>query len=182
VCVFITAGPSTKLFACVGGGYWRTCATRDDGDTFGPWSGDLPSNVSIRKAQRRIHEDDTPNPHGAQFRRERDAIASRMLQLEQRLVTCRCAIGPCCRSSRWGEASCGGSAGRRRKKLSKRQLANAARAKHRGTFFEQLMRELDPSTFSRNPRLDFINDPKPLRKQAGTLNLVRRSGGGSQRG
>ncbi len=30
VCVFITAGPSTKLFACVWGGYWRTCATRDD--------------------------------------------------------------------------------------------------------------------------------------------------------
>ena len=30
VCVFITAGPSTKLFAWGGGGYWRTCATRDD--------------------------------------------------------------------------------------------------------------------------------------------------------
>jgi hypothetical protein len=30
VCVFITAGPNTKLFACVWGGYWRTCATRDD--------------------------------------------------------------------------------------------------------------------------------------------------------
>ena len=30
VCVFVTAGPSTKLFVCVGGGYWRTCATRDD--------------------------------------------------------------------------------------------------------------------------------------------------------
>jgi hypothetical protein len=30
VCVFITAGPSTKLFAWVGGGYGRTCATRDD--------------------------------------------------------------------------------------------------------------------------------------------------------
>ncbi len=30
LCVFITAGPSTKLFACVWGGYWRTCATRDD--------------------------------------------------------------------------------------------------------------------------------------------------------
>jgi hypothetical protein len=29
VCVFITAGPSTKLFAW-GGGYWGTCATRDD--------------------------------------------------------------------------------------------------------------------------------------------------------
>jgi len=29
VCVFITAGPSTKLFAWGGGGYWRTCATRD---------------------------------------------------------------------------------------------------------------------------------------------------------
>jgi hypothetical protein len=29
-CVFITAGPSTKLFAWGGGGYWRTCATRDD--------------------------------------------------------------------------------------------------------------------------------------------------------
>ena len=29
-CVFITAGPSTKLFAWVGGGYGRTCATRDD--------------------------------------------------------------------------------------------------------------------------------------------------------
>ena len=28
--VFITAVPSTKLFACVWGGYWRTCATRDD--------------------------------------------------------------------------------------------------------------------------------------------------------
>ena len=92
-----------------------------------------------------------------------------MRQVEQRLFTCRCAIGPCCRSSRWEEASCGGSAGRRRKKLSKRQLANAARAKHRGTFFEQLMRELDPSTFSRNPYLDFINDPMPFLKKAGTL-------------
>jgi hypothetical protein len=30
VCVFITAGPSTKLFAWGGGGYWGTCATRDD--------------------------------------------------------------------------------------------------------------------------------------------------------
>ena len=30
VCVFTTAGPSTKLFACVWGGYWRTCATRHD--------------------------------------------------------------------------------------------------------------------------------------------------------
>jgi hypothetical protein len=30
VCVFITAGPSTKLFAWEGGGYGRTCATRDD--------------------------------------------------------------------------------------------------------------------------------------------------------
>jgi hypothetical protein len=30
VCVFITAGPSTKLFAWGGGGIWTTCATRDD--------------------------------------------------------------------------------------------------------------------------------------------------------
>jgi hypothetical protein len=30
VCVFITAGPGTKLFAWGGGGYGRTCATRDD--------------------------------------------------------------------------------------------------------------------------------------------------------
>ena len=30
VCVFITEGPSTKLFARGRGGYWRTCATRDD--------------------------------------------------------------------------------------------------------------------------------------------------------
>jgi hypothetical protein len=30
VCVFITAGPSTKLFAWEGGGYGRTCATKDD--------------------------------------------------------------------------------------------------------------------------------------------------------
>jgi hypothetical protein len=30
VCVFITAGPSTKLCAWGGGGYWGTCATRDD--------------------------------------------------------------------------------------------------------------------------------------------------------
>jgi hypothetical protein len=30
VCVFITAGPSTKLFTWGGGGYGRTCATRDD--------------------------------------------------------------------------------------------------------------------------------------------------------
>ena len=30
VCVFITAGPSTKLFAWGGRGYLRTCATRDD--------------------------------------------------------------------------------------------------------------------------------------------------------
>jgi len=29
VCVFITAVPSTKLFARGGGGGWRTCATRD---------------------------------------------------------------------------------------------------------------------------------------------------------
>jgi hypothetical protein len=29
-CVFITTGPSTKLFAWGGGGYGRTCATRDD--------------------------------------------------------------------------------------------------------------------------------------------------------
>ena len=28
--MFITAGPSTKLFAWGGGGYWGTCATRDD--------------------------------------------------------------------------------------------------------------------------------------------------------
>jgi hypothetical protein len=30
VCVFFTAGPSTKLFTWGGGGYGRTCATRDD--------------------------------------------------------------------------------------------------------------------------------------------------------
>jgi hypothetical protein len=30
MCVFITAGPSTKLFTWGGGGYGRTCATRDD--------------------------------------------------------------------------------------------------------------------------------------------------------
>ena len=30
MCVFITAGPGTKLFAWGGGGYGRTCATRDD--------------------------------------------------------------------------------------------------------------------------------------------------------
>jgi hypothetical protein len=30
VCVFITAGPSTKMFTWGGGGYGRTCATRDD--------------------------------------------------------------------------------------------------------------------------------------------------------
>ena len=30
VCVFITAGPSTKLFAWGGGENLRTCATRDD--------------------------------------------------------------------------------------------------------------------------------------------------------
>jgi hypothetical protein len=30
VCVFITAGSSTKLVAWGGGGYWRTCTTRDD--------------------------------------------------------------------------------------------------------------------------------------------------------
>jgi hypothetical protein len=30
VCVFITTGPSTKLFAWGWGGYGRTCATRDD--------------------------------------------------------------------------------------------------------------------------------------------------------
>ena len=30
VCVFITAGPITKLLAGGGGGEWRTCAMRDD--------------------------------------------------------------------------------------------------------------------------------------------------------
>jgi hypothetical protein len=30
MCVFITAGPSTKMFTWGGGGYGRTCATRDD--------------------------------------------------------------------------------------------------------------------------------------------------------
>jgi hypothetical protein len=30
VCVFITAGPVTKLFAGGGGGEWRTCAMIDD--------------------------------------------------------------------------------------------------------------------------------------------------------
>ena len=30
VCVSITAGPITKLFAGGGGGEWRTCAMRDD--------------------------------------------------------------------------------------------------------------------------------------------------------
>jgi hypothetical protein len=30
VCVFITAGPSTKMFTWGGRGYGRTCATRDD--------------------------------------------------------------------------------------------------------------------------------------------------------
>jgi hypothetical protein len=29
-CVFITAGPSTKMFTWGGGGYGRTCAMRDD--------------------------------------------------------------------------------------------------------------------------------------------------------
>ena len=30
LCVFITAGPITKLFAGGGGGEWRTCAMRYD--------------------------------------------------------------------------------------------------------------------------------------------------------
>ena len=30
LCVFITAGPITKLFAGGGGGEWRICDTRDD--------------------------------------------------------------------------------------------------------------------------------------------------------
>ncbi len=30
MCVFITAGPITKLFAGGGGAEWRTCAMRDD--------------------------------------------------------------------------------------------------------------------------------------------------------
>ena len=30
MCVFITAGPITKLFAGGGGGEWRTCAMIDD--------------------------------------------------------------------------------------------------------------------------------------------------------
>ena len=30
VCVFVTAGPITRLFALGGGKQWRTCATRDD--------------------------------------------------------------------------------------------------------------------------------------------------------
>jgi hypothetical protein len=30
LCVFITAGPITKLFAGGGGGEWRTCAMIDD--------------------------------------------------------------------------------------------------------------------------------------------------------
>jgi hypothetical protein len=30
VCVFITAGPITKLFAGGGGGEWTTCAMIDD--------------------------------------------------------------------------------------------------------------------------------------------------------
>jgi len=29
-CVLIIAVPITKLFACVGGEHWRTCATRMD--------------------------------------------------------------------------------------------------------------------------------------------------------
>jgi hypothetical protein len=36
VCVFITAGPSTKMFTWGGGGYGRTCATRDDEPRMGP--------------------------------------------------------------------------------------------------------------------------------------------------
>ena len=47
----------------------------------------------------------------------------------------------------------------KQKKLSKRQLANAARARHRGTFLDQLMHELDPSTFTKNPYLEFLKDP-----------------------
>jgi hypothetical protein len=35
VSVFITAGPSTKLFTWGGGRYGRTCATRDD-EPMGP--------------------------------------------------------------------------------------------------------------------------------------------------
>ena len=62
------------------------------------------------------------------------------------------------------ELRAGGGAlfGKKKKKLSKRQLANAARAKHRGTFLDQLMRELDPSTLTTNPHLEFVLNPEKL--------------------
>jgi hypothetical protein len=46
VCVFITAGPSSKLFAWGGGGYWGTCATRDD-EPRPVWTSLLPCCVCV---------------------------------------------------------------------------------------------------------------------------------------
>ena len=56
----------------------------------------------------------------------------------------------------------GGWAPKKKKKLSKRQLANAARAKHRGNFADQLMRELaelDPDALNTDPYVEYARNP-----------------------
>jgi hypothetical protein len=57
VFVFITAGPSTKMFTWGGGGYGRTCATRDDEPrpvwTSLPIGGDMGGHV-LRERQYRV--------------------------------------------------------------------------------------------------------------------------------
>jgi hypothetical protein len=47
VCVFITAGPSTKLFTWRGGGYGRTCATRDDESSIDMYNNDVGQKSAI---------------------------------------------------------------------------------------------------------------------------------------
>ncbi len=55
VCVFITAGPITKLFAGGGGGEWRTCAMIDD-EPRPVWMSPLVTHVKLSPAKKTFHQ------------------------------------------------------------------------------------------------------------------------------
>jgi hypothetical protein len=50
-----------------------------------------------------------------------------------------------------GAGAKGGMWAKSKKKMSKRQLANAARARHRGSFLEGLLAQIDPGTLTQDP-------------------------------
>ena len=102
VCVFITAGPSTKLFAWRGG-YWRTCATRDDEPNYVSRlvmvSATKPERISATKPERISATSLSASPKTLRFIQDlsqccvTENLAS-FISLEMHEIAQRCSFDP----------------------------------------------------------------------------------------